>query len=146
MTTSLTQSLSFYFSSTDYLLALPMLLLTLFALGILMIDLLLPKQWKQVNALTALAGLAFSAAAVGKLHWAYHVAQRQGLPFVDTGFMGSLLVDPFALYFFYLFLAGGAIAVLMSIRYLDQFARTPEGWRISERVLAVDWTETRRVA
>ncbi len=35
MTTSLTQSLSFYFSSTDYLLALPMLLLTLFALGIL---------------------------------------------------------------------------------------------------------------
>ena len=33
--------------------------------------------------------------------------------------MGSLLVDPFALYFFYLFLAGGAIAVLMSIRYLE---------------------------
>ena len=36
--------------------------------------------------------------------------------------------------------------MVMSIRYLDQFARTPEGWRISERVLAVDWTETRRVA
>ena len=115
MTTSLTQ----YFSSTDYLLALPMLLLTLFALGILMIDLLLPKQWKQVNAYTALAGLAFSAAAVGKLHYAYHLAQSKGLSFVDTGFMGSLLVDPFALYFFYLFLAGGAIAVLMSIRYLE---------------------------
>ena len=115
MTTSLTQ----YFSSTDYLLALPMLLLTLFALGILMIDLMLPKQWKRVNAFTALAGLAFSAAAVAKLHYAYHVAQSQGLPFVDTGFMGSLLVDPFALYFFYLFLAGGAIAVLMSIRYLE---------------------------
>jgi NADH-quinone oxidoreductase subunit N len=115
VTTSLTQ----YFSSTDYLLALPMLLLTVFALGILMIDLFLPKEWKQVNAYTALAGLAFSAAAVAKLHWAYHVAQRQGLSFVDTGFMGSLLVDPFALYFFYLFLAGGAIAVLMSIRYLE---------------------------
>ena len=41
VTTSLTQYLSF--SSTDYLLALPMLLLTLFALGILMIDLMLPE-------------------------------------------------------------------------------------------------------
>ena len=40
MTTSLTQ----YFSTTDYLLALPMLLLTLFALGILMIDLILPSS------------------------------------------------------------------------------------------------------
>ena len=115
MTTSLTQ----YFSSTDYLLALPMLLLTLFALGILMIDLLLPKQWKRVNAIIALIGLAFSAAAVGKLHWAYHLAQHKGLGFVDTGFMGTLLVDPFALYFFYLFLAGAAIAVLMSMHYLE---------------------------
>ena len=42
MTTSLTQ----YFSSTDYLLALPMLLLALFALGILMIDL---DHFKKVN-------------------------------------------------------------------------------------------------
>ncbi len=40
MTTSLTQYLSF--TSNDYLLALPMLLLTVFALGILMIDLMLP--------------------------------------------------------------------------------------------------------
>ncbi len=118
MTTSLTQSLSF-FNATDYLLTLPMLLLALFALGILIIDLLLPAQWKRVNAFIALVGLAFSAAAVGKLHWAYHLAQQKGLGFVDTGFMGTLLVDPFALYFFYLFLAGAAIAILMSIRYLE---------------------------
>ena len=90
MTTSLTQ----YFSSTDYLLSLPMLLLALFALGILLIDLLLPKQWKRVNAFTALVGLAFSAAAVGKLHYAYHVAQQRGLGFVDTAFLRSLRVDP----------------------------------------------------
>ncbi len=108
-----------YFSATDYLLALPMLLLTLFALGILMLDLLLPKQWKQVNAYVALAGLAFSAVATGKLHWAYHIAQQRGLGFIDTGFMGTLLVDPFAIYFFYLFLAGAAIAVLMSMHYLE---------------------------
>ena len=62
---------------------------------------------------------AFSAAAVGKLQWAYHVAQSQHLAFSGSGFMGTLLVDPFAIYFFYLFLAGAAIAVLISIRYLE---------------------------
>lgn len=115
MTTSLTQ----FFSASDYLLALPMLLLALFALGILVIDLFLPKEWKRANAYMALGGIAFSAAAVGKLQWAYHAAQRQGVPFAQTGFMGTLLVDPFAIYFSYLFLAGAAIAVLMSVRYLE---------------------------
>ena len=59
-------SLGLYFSSTDYLLALPMLMLAMFALGILLIDLLLPKEWKPVNAFTALAGLAFSAIGGGQ--------------------------------------------------------------------------------
>src|SRR5215471_20741290 len=113
--TSLTQ----FFSSSDYLLALPMLLLTLFALGILLIDLFLPKHWKRANALVALAGMALSAAAVGKLQWAYHVAQARHEAFATTGFMGTLVVDPFAIYFSYLFLAGGAIADLISIRYLE---------------------------
>ena len=74
-----------------------MLLLTLFALGILMIDLLLPKQWKRVNAITALIGIAFSAAAVGKLHLRLSrrgTAGHRHSPI--TGFMGSLLVDRFA--------------------------------------------------
>ncbi len=115
----MTTSLAFYFSSSDYLLALPMLLLTLFGLGILMIDLMLPQQWKQVNAITALIGIGFSAAAVGKLHYAYHVAELQGLQFSGSGFMGTLLVDRFAIYFFYLFLVGAAVAILMSMRYLE---------------------------
>jgi len=115
VTTSLTQ----YFSRTDYLLVLPMLLLTLFALGILMIDLILPKQWKQVNALVALVGIAFSAAAVGKLHWAYRVAEQLGLGVKNTAFMGTLLMDRYALYFFYLFLLGAAVAILMSMHYLE---------------------------
>ena len=33
--------------------------------------------------------------------------------------MGSLVVDRFAIYFFYLFLVGAAIAILMSMRYLE---------------------------
>ena len=113
-------SLGFYFSSTDYLLVLPMVLLSLFALGVLLIDLLLPQQWKQVNAFIALAGLAFSAAAVGKLQFAYRAAEQRG-NVIDafTGFTGALVVDRFAIYFFYLFLMGAAIAILMSMRYLE---------------------------
>ena len=97
-----------------------MLLLALFALGILLIDLILPREWKRVNAFTALAGLAFSAAAVGKLQYAYSVPEQQGNGIeAFTGFMGALVVDRFAIYFFYLFLIGAAIAVLMSMRYLE---------------------------
>src|SRR5713226_6186022 len=36
-----------------------------------------------------------------------------------AGFYNSLLVDRFAIYFWYLFLAGAAIAILMSVHYLD---------------------------
>ena len=52
---------------TDYLLALPVTLLALFALGILLIDLMLPREMKWVNAVTALIGVCFSAAGVFKI-------------------------------------------------------------------------------
>ena len=107
------------FSTADYLLALPMVMLTLFALGILLIDLFLPARLKRINAVLALVGIAFSAAAVARLQWAYHVAQQKGFAFTESGFLGSLLVDPFAIYFSYLFLAGAAVAVLMSMHYLE---------------------------
>ena len=97
-----------------------MLMLAMFALGILLIDLLLPKEWKLVNAFVALAGIAFSAISVGKLHWAYRIAEQRGNVIqAFTGFNGSLVMDRFALYFFYLFLTGAAIAILMSMRYLE---------------------------
>ena len=109
-----------YFTSADYLLALPMVLLSLFALGILLIDLMLPKEWKPVNAFVALAGISFSAAAVGKLHLAYRTAEQRGIDVASfSGFMGTLVVDRFAIYFFYLFLVGAAIAILMSMHYLE---------------------------
>ena len=41
------------FTWNDYLVALPMTLLTLFALGILLIDLMIPPETKWVNAVTA---------------------------------------------------------------------------------------------
>src|SRR5207302_11116029 len=90
-----------------------MLLLALFALGILMIDLLLPPQWKVLNAWTAFAGLVFAGVAVYRTQrfLAGHAPQ--------PGFSGSLLVDHFAIYFFYLFLTAALVTILMSDCYLD---------------------------
>ena len=100
---------------TDYLLALPITLLTLFALGILLIDLMLPKEMKWANAVTALVGVGFSAAGVVKIQLWLNTVNRPGEP----GFMGTLLVDRVAIYFWYLFLGATAIAILMSVRYLE---------------------------
>ena len=98
---------------TDYLLALPITLLVLFALGILLIDFMLPKEMKWANAITAFIGVCFSVAGVYKIQLFLGGGQGQG------GMLHTLMVDRFAIYFFYLFLAGTAIAILMSVRYLE---------------------------
>ena len=103
------------FGRVDYLMALPVILLTLFALGILLLDLLLPAQWKRVNALTALVGILFSAGGIVKIQLALNSA---GLP-GESAFLNSMVVDRFTIYFWYLFLAGAAISILMSMRYLE---------------------------
>ena len=99
-----------------------MVLLTLFALGVLIIDLMLPAEWKRLNAVTAELGIVFSAfALIFRIHRPFSEAQAAGLP-LDRflhGFGGSISMDSFAIYFFYLFLAAGAITILMSVRYLE---------------------------
>jgi NADH-quinone oxidoreductase subunit N len=107
-----------YFTGTDYLLSLPIILLTLFALGILLIDLMIPAEWKSVNAVTAFVGLLFSAAAVVKIQIAQRAMERAGHP-LQWAFMNSMVVDHFAVYFFYLFLGAAAISILISVRYLE---------------------------
>jgi NADH-quinone oxidoreductase subunit N len=98
-------------SPTEYRLMLPMVELTIFALGILLIDLIVPREWKWINAAGAFMGVLFAGVSVAQIQWA--------LPRGGIGFLNSLLVDRFAIYFWYLFLAGAAIAILMSVRYLD---------------------------
>src|SRR5437762_923283 len=105
-----------FFTLSDYSMSLPVILLTLFALGILLMDLIIPAEWKWFNAVTAFIGVLFSAAAV------YVRIQRPlyaaGLP-AQTAFMNAMLLDHFAVYFWYLFLASAAIAILSSVRYLE---------------------------
>ena len=111
-----------YFTGFDWTLSLPMVQLTLFALGVLLIDLMLPAQWKRLNALTALMGILLSAFTV---YWdiqrPYRAAEARGVPLdlFTHGFGGTMAMDSFAIYFFYLFLAAGAITILMSTRYLE---------------------------
>jgi len=85
--------------------------LTIFALGILLIDLMIPKQYKWLNAVGAFIGLLFAALCVWQI--------QTTLPRGASGFFNTLLVDRFALYFWYLFLASAAIAILISVRYLE---------------------------
>ena len=98
-------------SAAEYRLMLPILELTIFALGILLIDLLIPREWKWLNAVAALMGVGFAAVSVAQI--------QRALPNGGLGFLNSLLVDRIAIYFWYLFLAGTAIAILMSVRYLE---------------------------
>ena len=103
---------------TDYMLALPIILLTLFALGILLIDLMLPAEMKWVNPVTAFVGVAFATGGVYKIQMYLEIVgipPGHGMP----GMLGTMHVDRATIYFFYLFLAGTAISILMSARYLE---------------------------
>jgi NADH-quinone oxidoreductase subunit N len=104
------------FNWHDYLLALPITLLTLFALGILLIDLMIPPETKWANAVTALIGVGFATAGVVKIQLWMQATPSASL--LSIGLMNAVLVDRTAIYFFYLFLAGTAISILMSMRYL----------------------------
>src|SRR5882724_2114099 len=102
------------FTSTDYQLVLPITLLALFALGILLIDLMIPAELKWANAVTAFVGVMFSFFGVVRIQGLMHtVSARGGV----AGLANAIFVDRFVLYFFYLFLIGAGVAILMSSRY-----------------------------
>ena len=101
-------------------LILPEIELTLFGLGILLIDFTLGVKERYFNAGIALLGTAFSAYTVWELR--VPVAANGAL----YGFQGSLTVDPFFLFFASLFLAATALVILLSVKYLE-IEREQEG-------------------
>src|ERR1035438_5783760 len=90
---------------------LPMVELTIFALGILLIDLMIPREWKWLNAVGAFGGVIFATLCVWQI--------QHTMPMGAQGFFNALRVDRFAIYFWYLFLASAAITILVSVRYLE---------------------------
>ena len=104
------------FNAKDYLLVLPITLLTVFALGILLIDLMLPAGEKWVNALLAFVGVLFAVRGVWTIQRWMQLNRS-----VSTGslcLMDTMYVDRFVLYFWYLFLAATAVSILISVKYM----------------------------
>src|SRR6202158_1923197 len=92
-------------------LLLPEMMLVLFAMGILLTDYLLEARDKYFNALMAMLGVMFSAICLWQLRG---VADRGAI-----GFSNSLLVDPFFLFFGFIFLIATALVIILSVRYLQ---------------------------
>src|ERR1700676_4013060 len=93
-------------------LLLPEMMLVLFAVGMLLTDYLLEARNKYFNALMAMLGVMFSAICLWQLRPA--AASGQAI-----GFSGSLLIDPFFLFFGFIFLIATALVILLSVRYLQ---------------------------
>jgi NADH-quinone oxidoreductase subunit N len=99
----------------DLMIVMPIVMLALFACGILIIDLLLPKEDKRWNAATAMIGLLFSGWSL----WAVQqYFERRGTGAV-TAFNGTVTMNGSAIYFCWLFLVATAITILVSVRYME---------------------------
>jgi NADH-quinone oxidoreductase subunit N len=104
-----------FFDPRDFQLILPQVMLAFFGLGILLTDFLLEKQHKWMNAVMAMVGVGFSAYALGRLAWMLSAQRADAF----VGFNGSVLVDPFFIFFGFLFLAATALVIPLSVKYLE---------------------------
>ena len=119
-----------FFTSTDYVMILPITMLTFFALGILLFDLWVPEI-KRLSAAVALGGLFFATVGITGIP---RFGFFRGIPGIyrhleglrlqgisgQPALSGSMLIDAFTVYFWSLFIAAAAISILISMRYLDE--------------------------
>src|ERR1700693_1417506 len=95
----------------DFFLILPEVELALFGLAILLFDFMLGVRDKTGNAVFAMLGVFFSGISLYRL--------RVIGPDAVGGFNGSIIVDPFFLFFGMILLAATALVILLSVRYLQ---------------------------
>jgi NADH-quinone oxidoreductase subunit N len=107
-------------------LIMPQVMLTMFGIGILVTDFFLDARHKWFNAVTAMFGVGFGAWALwmlqAKMLGQAGQRERLGLSVWEnsvTGFGATLVVDPFYIFFGFLFLASTALVILLSARYLE---------------------------
>ncbi|HKY06538.1 MAG TPA: proton-conducting transporter membrane subunit, partial [Blastocatellia bacterium] len=96
---------------------MPEALLTLFACAALVLDVMLPRAQKRIVAWVSLAGIGFSLVSLGLM---YSQMASRGIISARTGFYGMVVIDNYAVVFKLMFLIGAALAILLSIRYLDE--------------------------
>jgi NADH-quinone oxidoreductase subunit N len=103
-----------FFQRADYVAITPEIVLTVFGLGILLIDFLIrEKRDKYLNAISALIGLAMASVQLVRF-W-----RGSLLPLPYSGFGGAIALDSFAIYFKLIVLMATALVVLISVRYLE---------------------------
>ena len=104
------------FTETDFFVLKPVILLCLFGLGILLTDFLIrDRRMRWLNAVTALIAELFVGFAVFQHHadlTANNLLERSGLS-------GSIVIDPFSVFFNGLFVVSTVLAIMISVRYLE---------------------------
>ena len=101
-------------SQRDFPLIFPEVMVAAFGLAILLTDFLLGPRQKSWNSLTAMLGVGLSAAGL------YVIMPAASGPHGPTpGFYGSIVIDPFFIFFGFVFLASTALVILLSVRYMD---------------------------
>ncbi len=95
----------------DFFLILPEVELVLFGLAILLFDFMLGVRDKTGNAVFAMLGVIFSGISLYRL---------RGIgPDAVGGFDGSIVIDPFFLFFGMILLVATALVILLSAKYLE---------------------------
>jgi len=103
-----------FFQRGDYAAITPEIVLTMFGLGILLIDFLIrEKRDKYLNAVSALIGLVMASVQLVRF-W-----RGSLLPLPYSGFGGAIALDSFAIYFKLIVLVATALVVLISVKYLE---------------------------
>src|SRR6266699_6445148 len=102
-----------FFQAADYQAIKPEILVTVFGLAILLLDFLVEKREKYLNAVAALIGLGFAAY---QLAWFWRRFAGEA-PYV--GFDGRFTLDTFAIYLKLIIVLATALVVLISARYLE---------------------------
>ena len=104
------------FTETDFFVLKPVILLCLFGLGILLTDFLIrDRAMRWLNAVTALIAELFVGFAVLQHHadlTANNLLER-------TALGGSIVIDPFSVFFNGLFVVSTVLAIIISVRYLE---------------------------
>jgi NADH-quinone oxidoreductase subunit N len=102
-----------FFQQRDYVAITPEIVLTIFGCAILLFDFLLLKRQRYLNAVLAIIG---SVLAGIQLKW-FWSGFPGGLPY--AGFEGRFQVDSFAIFLKLIIVTATALAVLISVRYLE---------------------------
>jgi NADH-quinone oxidoreductase subunit N len=109
--------MSQFYTSTDHFVLVPAIMLALFGCAVLLFDFFVfpdPKQRKWLLIFVVL-GIVFAGTGLWRQQ---SFLSSQGINEL-TAFGGSLIVDGFALFFNWVFLAASLIVALVSYRYLE---------------------------